>query len=625
MIRLMAAPARLIPTLLMYGGTPPSAGHCRRLAALAGGEQVTVADDEATARAAAAGAEVILGHRFLRQALEEVDAVGPLRWVHSTAGGPDHLPLAELARRFVMVTRTPIFARDVAWHALALGLSASRRLPGFARGGAGVARPEGVARDVLGTLGAPRAALVLGVGQIGQVLAGLLRGLGVRVTGAARRPNPAAAAACDELVVGGGWRDRLGEFDWVALCLPGRADTADLFDAAAVAALRPTTVIVNVGRAVTLDHAAVLTALEAGRLGGFAADVAEDVPADVLARLSARPDVILTPKQGTFTPRRRDRLEAHVERQFARYAAGRPLRDVAASPPARAWVRRPADGPPHVLLTMLCSRDPAVAAEADAAGVDRVGLDLEVLGKHDRQAGLGTWVSDHLEDHLPPLRRAVTRGELFCRVNPLHEGTAAEVDRVVAAGAEVLMLPMFTSTGQVRAFVELVANRARVVPLLETRAAARAVREVVRVRSVDELHVGLTDLSLQLRVGERFALLGSPLLARVARTAREAGVRLGVGGVGRARDRGQRVASDLIYAQYPRLGATAALVSRAFLGGGGSMAHEVAACRARLAWWHGRGPARWERARLDLLRATAPDRAARALRPSPAGAPGEAA
>src|SRR5512143_1317194 len=85
----------------------------------------------------------------------------------------------------------------------------------------------------------------------------------------------------------------------------------------------------------------------------------------------------------------------------------------------------------HFVLTMLWSADPALAARADEAGIDRIGLDLEILGKAERQRGLGTWVSSHRIEQLRDLRAAVGRAELFCRINPINAGSRAEIDAVL--------------------------------------------------------------------------------------------------------------------------------------------------------------------------------------------------
>lgn len=240
------------------------------------------------------------------------------------------------------------------------------------------------------------------------------------------------------------------------------------------------------------------------------------------------------------------------------------------------------------VLTLLWSNDADLAARADAAGIDRIGLDLEVLGKAERQKGLGSWVSPHRPEDLRAMRVAVRRGELFCRINPMHDGSAAEIDRVLGYGVEVLMLPMFTTATEAETFVALVAGRAKAALLLEHRRAAECVEDIVRVPGLDCVHVGLTDLALSLGVANRFALLASALLERIAAAVHASGLRLCVGGIGRALDDSQPIPTDLIYAQYPRLGATGALVSRAFFGTAPErldVAAEVAACRARMAHW----------------------------------------
>jgi 2-keto-3-deoxy-L-rhamnonate aldolase RhmA len=253
---------------------------------------------------------------------------------------------------------------------------------------------------------------------------------------------------------------------------------------------------------------------------------------------------------------------------------------------------------------MLWSADPVLAGRADAAGIDRIGLDLEVIGKADRQRDLGTWVSSHREDQLAEIRRAVTRGELFCRINPIHPGSRAEIDRVLAYGVDVVMLPMFTSVEEVETFVALIDGRAKAVPLLEHRLAADQVERIVRVPGLDCIHVGLTDLALSLNATNRFALMASTLMDRIAAAVHGAGLRLCVGGIGRAMDESQPIPTDAIYAQYARLDATGALVSRAFFGADPmavDIAAEVDRCRQRMAYWRRRGADELDAARARFV------------------------
>jgi len=221
--------------------------------------------------------------------------------------------------------------------------------------------------------------------------------------------------------------------------------------------------------------------------------------------------------------------------------------------------------------------------------VDRVGLDLERLGKAERQSGLGTWISPHHRSRLTAVGRALSRAQLFARTEPWRDGTQEEVDGLIADGARVLMLPMFTGPEEVERFVAAVAGRATVVLLLETREAAQAAHEIAAVPGADEVHVGLNDLTLSLGLPNRFLTLASGTLDEVAAAVLAAGKPLGVGGLGRPGDTGLPIPADLVYAALAHLGATRALLSRSFFRADDELGPEaVEAVRTHLAAWRER-------------------------------------
>jgi len=258
----------------------------------------------------------------------------------------------------------------------------------------------------------------------------------------------------------------------------------------------------------------------------------------------------------------------------------------------------------HCVLT-LWTDDPILAAVADAAGIDRIGPDFERLDKRRRQQGLGYRLSEHRHDRLPAVRDALRHAELFVRTNPLHAGSPDEVARLLEAGVQVLMLPMFTTPEEVARFTAIVAGRARVVLLLEQIAAVECLDEILVVGGVGEVHVGLNDLALSLGEPNRFALLAMPLLEHIAERVHAAGLPLGIGGIGRVGDLSVPVAPDLVYAQLARHGASAALVARSFLAGGGDLGAAVRSARARLAHWRGCDEAELQSATAALRACTA--------------------
>jgi hypothetical protein len=232
----------------------------------------------------------------------------------------------------------------------------------------------------------------------------------------------------------------------------------------------------------------------------------------------------------------------------------------------------------------LFTNDQELASAADLAGVDRIGVDLEQIGKYARQGQLNTWISDHAEKDLATLRTSISKAHLFARCNPMHVGSAEELDRLMAYGVEVVMLPFFHAVSEAEQFVRLLDGRATPVLLLETAEAAAVVSELCRLEDVREIHIGLNDLHLSLGWRSHFEVLASDYLAGLCATILEAGVRLGVGGLGRAGDNDLPVPADLVYAQYPRLGAGAALISRAFFRGAApvDMTREIGRLRENL-------------------------------------------
>ena len=76
------------------------------------------------------------------------------------------------------------------------------------------------------------------------------------------------------------------------------------------------------------------------------------------------------------------------------------------------------------LKLMYITNRPDVAQIAESAGVDRIFVDLEYIGKNERQGGMDTVQNHHTVDDVRTLKNAITQAELLVRVNPIHEATA---------------------------------------------------------------------------------------------------------------------------------------------------------------------------------------------------------
>ncbi|MBC5768386.1 aldolase/citrate lyase family protein [Ramlibacter albus] len=243
-----------------------------------------------------------------------------------------------------------------------------------------------------------------------------------------------------------------------------------------------------------------------------------------------------------------------------------------------------------MLDLLQITNDPAFARRCDALDGMRLFVDLERLGKAERQAGRNTFISAHELGDVARIRDVAKRSKLMVRVNPLNQGSAEEVDAVLAHGPDLLMLPMFTSAQELREFARIVGGRVPIVPLLENAGALASLDEWVSTPGLYEVYVGLNDLHLSLGCRFMFEPLAQGVVDRVADAARAAGLRFGFGGIARL-DEGLLPGRDVL-AEHLRLGSGAVILSRTFHRPDSDTVfeHEIAELRAAEQVLAGRDP-----------------------------------
>lgn len=225
------------------------------------------------------------------------------------------------------------------------------------------------------------------------------------------------------------------------------------------------------------------------------------------------------------------------------------------------------------------TNDPLLARRCDALGGFRLLVDLERLGKPERQAGRNTFISTHTMADVETIKRALLQSLLMVRLNPMHGGTLAEVNDALAQGADMLMLPMFTRRGELASFCDMVAGRVPVVALLETAGALDTLPQWVDTPGLSEVYVGLNDLHLSLGMRFMFEPLAQGLLDEVARWTHAQGLRLGFGGIARVGE-GLLPGEDVL-AEHLRLGSRAVILSRTFYRDGDASSMETAVSKLR--------------------------------------------
>ncbi len=210
--------------------------------------------------------------------------------------GFDHIDLAMARAKGIAVTNTPGVLTDAtADIALTLLLMAARRAGEGERelraGKWSGWRPT----HLVGSALKDKVLGCVGFGRIAQATARRAHhGFGMKVAYYARRPADVDVEA--EFVPD--LKDLLGKADFVSLHVPGGPETANMIDAAAIAAMKPGSYLINTARGGVLDHGALAAALRSGHLAGAGLDVYPAEP-QVPAELLDIENVVLLPHLGS--------------------------------------------------------------------------------------------------------------------------------------------------------------------------------------------------------------------------------------------------------------------------------------------------------------------------------------
>ena len=220
------------------------------------------------------------------------------------------------------------------------------------------------------------------------------------------------------------------------------------------------------------------------------------------------------------------------------------------------------------LKLMYITNNPDVAQIAESAGVDRIFVDMEYIGKQERQGGMDTVQSHHTIEDIKRIREVIRKADLLARVNPIHNAFAEyssserEINEVIEAGADIIMLPYFKTCEEVDRFLKIVDKRIKTQLLLETPEAVQVVDDILKLEGIDEIHIGLNDLSLGYRKKFMFELLTDGTVEKLCFKFKMSGVPYGFGGIA-SLGQGMLPAECIIKEHY-RLGSSCVILSRSF-------------------------------------------------------------
>jgi glyoxylate reductase len=214
--------------------------------------------------------------------------------ISTVSVGFDHIDVVEAARRSITVTTAPVLSDAVADLTIALITMTARRLreatDDMARGR--------WSTQLLGTDVRGKHLLLIGFGRIGNEVAA--RALAAKMTVSAfdlRKDLPSVAGVEMVATLEAG----LARADVVSLHVDLNPSTHHLIDAAALARMKPTAILINTARGGVVDQAALTQALVDGRIAGAGLDVLETEPPDPNDPILRLPNVVILPHIGSAT------------------------------------------------------------------------------------------------------------------------------------------------------------------------------------------------------------------------------------------------------------------------------------------------------------------------------------
>jgi phosphoglycerate dehydrogenase-like enzyme len=278
--------------------------------------------DDAELRPLLARAEVLFTFRF---PVEWLLQAPHLRWIQLTSAGVDHMigeGLFDRRSDVLVTTASGIHAIPISEQVIGYILTFSR---GFLRAWRAQREarwdrytPEEAAGKTLG---------IVGYGPIAQRTAALAHALGMRVVVLRHTPQAQAEPPIERFYTPDQLHEMLGVSDFVLLAAPFTPQTRGMIDAAALAAMRSTAVLINISRGGLVDEPALIAALQTGQIAGAALDVFAQEPLPAESPLWAMQNVFITPHLAGANPSYNRRATELFCDNLRRYMAGEPLRN----------------------------------------------------------------------------------------------------------------------------------------------------------------------------------------------------------------------------------------------------------------------------------------------------------
>ena len=304
----------------------PGSSHLKVLDTLPPSVALIVSNQAAVLREAVQEADVILNGIPDGHLLRDIFTYAArLRWVHSLSDGVEKILFPELVASPVVLTNARgVFKRSLAEFVIGAVLYFAKDFRRLIRNQqAGVWQQfemEEAHGKVMG---------IVGYGETGQACAERARSLGMKILGLRRRPELSRGDPYLEAVLGPNEvHGLLAQSDYVVLAAPATPQTRRLMGKAEFAVMKASAVFINVGRGSSVDEAAMIEALENGRLRGAGLDVYETAPLPSGHPFYRLENVLLSPHCADHTPGFYEMDVEFFTQNLQRFLNGEPLGNV---------------------------------------------------------------------------------------------------------------------------------------------------------------------------------------------------------------------------------------------------------------------------------------------------------
>jgi phosphoglycerate dehydrogenase-like enzyme len=268
---------------------------------------------------------VILAWSGPKKVLREVFLMcKDVRWVHSRSAGLDNVLFPELIASDVPLTNgRGVFSQSLGEFALAAILYFAKDFRRMLRNQmAGVWEQFDVEEIDTQTVG------IVGYGDIGRAVAKRVHPMGMQVLATKRHAPPGSDPMVDQFYKPEDLMEMLARCDYVVVALPLTPETHHMISDAQFAAMKPTAVVINIGRGPVIDEAAMVRALTAKRIKGAGLDVFEVEPLPPGDPMYKLENVLLSPHCADHTAQWLNQAMRFFLEQDRRFANGEPLENL---------------------------------------------------------------------------------------------------------------------------------------------------------------------------------------------------------------------------------------------------------------------------------------------------------